>query len=406
MDDNEIGAVSLLESVHAMIHLVRAYQVYTATLERDASNSNSSSSNNSGHETTPMDDTTIIGKKRKGSPSSSSVEEKSSGSGTSRKTTQVSKPKDKDTAVDVSSPAATTTDRPYSPFEYIGSQVTKADAEKYRKFVSELLPQLSAFLVIQDIRDLLECNPITGRVPMTPGNYCNECGNSHTKREKKASRKIERRYKTAPQSPTTSQSSSQRPSGGAPSSPSASMSAATITSQSECRCLDCGEVLQSCIDYFALSSALCNSYLYLDCMSVVGASDGGSKPPTLSSPIAAAVVREEPATPIITTETLFNVLAMFPVVRRYKGPHKLQRIAFLNQCYFVTHLVYTFSDWGQHSLHRNLFQPEYDFIVAHMDYAIEDLNVRYELPAVDAGVPVALYSIFVVAAAAAAAAVC
>lgn len=370
MDDNEIGAVSLLESVHAMIHLVRAYQVYTATLETDAASSNDShgSSSSNGHEITQTDDT-IIGKKRKGSPMSST--------GTSRKTNQGLRQKDKDTAVAVSS-SASTMDRPYSPFEYIGSQVTKAEAEKYRKFISELLPQLSAFLVIQDIRDLLECNPITGRVPMTPGNYCNECGNSHTKREKKASRKIERRYKAAPQSPTTSQSSSKRPSVAAPSSPSVAMSATTLTSQSDCRCLDCGEVLQSCIDYFALSSALCNSYLYLDCMSVVGTSDdSGSKPPTLASPTAAATtVREESAAPIITTETLFNVLAMFPVVRRYKGPHKLQRIAFLNQCYFVTHLVYTFSDWGQHSLHRNLFQPEYDFIVAHMDYAIEDLNVR------------------------------
>lgn len=217
---------------------------------------------------------------------------------------------------------------------------------------------------------------------MTPGNYCNECGNSHTKREKKASRKIERRYNRAPsptsQSQSQSQSQSKRQSA-AMSSPSMSMSATTLTSQSDCRCLDCGEVLQPGIDYFALSSALCNSYLYLDCMSVVE-NNVTVKPTTLSSPTAAAATaaarEESAAAPIITTETLFNVLAMFPVVRRYKGPHKLQRIAFLNQCYFVTHLVYTFSDWGQHSLHRNLFQPEYDFIVAHMDYAIEDLNVR------------------------------
>ena len=40
------------------------------------------------------------------------------------------------------------------------------------------------------------------------------------------------------------------------------------------------------------------------------------------------------------------------------------------QCYYLTHLIYVFSDWGQHCLCRQLYAEEFEFIVRNMKFAI------------------------------------
>ena len=49
--------------------------------------------------------------------------------------------------------------------------------------------------------------------------------------------------------------------------------------------------------------------------------------------------------------------------------------AYKKQCYLVTHIIYAFSDWGQHALRRELFAEEYEFIVTNMSDVMHILKV-------------------------------
>ncbi len=60
-------------------------------------------------------------------------------------------------------------------------------------------------------------------------------------------------------------------------------------------------------------------------------------------------------------------------VRAEKGD--IDREAYKQQCYFVTHVIYAFSDYGQHPLRRQLFIEEYKFIVTNTATVIEVLEV-------------------------------
>eukprot|EP01032_Pedospumella_encystans_P017555 gene17555-20000_t len=59
-------------------------------------------------------------------------------------------------------------------------------------------------------------------------------------------------------------------------------------------------------------------------------------------------------------------------VRSEKG--SIDREAYKQQCYFVTHVIYAFSDYGQHPLRRQLFIEEYKFIVTNTATVIEVLE--------------------------------
>lgn len=50
------------------------------------------------------------------------------------------------------------------------------------------------------------------------------------------------------------------------------------------------------------------------------------------------------------------------------------REGYKQQCYFVTHVVYAFSDWGQHPLRRQLFAEEFQFLVTNAAAIIEVLK--------------------------------
>ena len=68
------------------------------------------------------------------------------------------------------------------------------------------------------------------------------------------------------------------------------------------------------------------------------------------------------------TITMADVLWALPTVRsNYASVDVLGHDFFKLQCYFITHLVYVMSDWGQHPLRRELFLEELQFIVDHFN---------------------------------------
>jgi hypothetical protein len=68
------------------------------------------------------------------------------------------------------------------------------------------------------------------------------------------------------------------------------------------------------------------------------------------------------------------VCRLLPLARSYQRIDELGEDYFKLQCYYLTHLIYVFSDWGQHTLHRQLFAEEFEFIVINMRLVIEDLK--------------------------------
>lgn len=50
------------------------------------------------------------------------------------------------------------------------------------------------------------------------------------------------------------------------------------------------------------------------------------------------------------------------------------REGYKQQCYFVTHVIYAFSDWGQHPLRRQLFAEEFEFLVTNAASILEVLK--------------------------------
>lgn len=71
---------------------------------------------------------------------------------------------------------------------------------------------------------------------------------------------------------------------------------------------------------------------------------------------------------------LQSVIKLLPLARCYQRPDELGSDFYKLQCYFLTHLIYVFSDWGQHSLHRQLFAEEFRFIVENLLLAINELK--------------------------------
>ncbi len=116
-------------------------------------------------------------------------------------------------------------------------------------------------------------------------------------------------------------------------------------------CDQCRLKIVPCIDYSSLTEALCWSYLFQS----VG----------LDVDVRSA-----------SAQSLSKVVRLLPLVRSYSSLDEMGDNFYKHQCYFVTHLVYVFSDWGQHTLRRQLFAEEFEFIVRHMRIAVESLKVR------------------------------
>jgi hypothetical protein len=70
-----------------------------------------------------------------------------------------------------------------------------------------------------------------------------------------------------------------------------------------------------------------------------------------------------------------EVLQLLPLIRSYQERADLGSEFFKWQCYFATHVVYFFSDYGQQALNRQLFSEEFRLIVLNLDYVCTDLKV-------------------------------
>lgn len=85
----------------------------------------------------------------------------------------------------------------------------------------------------------------------------------------------------------------------------------------------------------------------------------------------------------VKRSTLSKAISRLATRRSYHSmehfllPHTttVDREKYKQQCYFVTHVIYAFSDWGQHPLKRQLFAEEFEFIVTNTAVAIEVLKV-------------------------------
>lgn len=113
-------------------------------------------------------------------------------------------------------------------------------------------------------------------------------------------------------------------------------------------CKGCGQPLKQSIDYGNLTDALVWTYVFRD----VG----------VHIRWAEAEV------------TLESVVRLLPLARSYLRIDELGLDFFKLQCYFLTHLIYVFSDWGQHTLRRELFSEEFSFIVSNMRLVTEELR--------------------------------
>mmetsp|Transcript_8768 Transcript_8768/g.12188 ORF Transcript_8768/g.12188 Transcript_8768/m.12188 type:complete len:620 (+) Transcript_8768:3-1862(+) len=109
-------------------------------------------------------------------------------------------------------------------------------------------------------------------------------------------------------------------------------------------CTSCKIALETRVDYGALTDGLVWSYLF-----------------------------EEVNIPMKFHNANFSftdVLEVLPSVRAYVSD-QIQSNFYKLQCYFLTHLLYVLSDWGKHSLRKDLFQEEYVFLVKNLPKAVE-----------------------------------
>lgn len=68
---------------------------------------------------------------------------------------------------------------------------------------------------------------------------------------------------------------------------------------------------------------------------------------------------------------LKSLVKLFPIVRSYvNGSDTMGLQMFKFQCYFATHVIYAFSDYGQYALNRQLFSEEFEFFVRNMEYCM------------------------------------
>lgn len=72
-----------------------------------------------------------------------------------------------------------------------------------------------------------------------------------------------------------------------------------------------------------------------------------------------------------------DVLRRLEELRPYKGPREIEDWdEFVDQCYLVTHVVFTMNNWGELALEPEIMPHEYSFIREHMCIAIRQRDVH------------------------------
>ena len=74
------------------------------------------------------------------------------------------------------------------------------------------------------------------------------------------------------------------------------------------------------------------------------------------------------------TDNIMSLLRILPLMRSYQSLDAVGQNTFIHQCYFVTHLIYFFSDYGYHPLTRELFAEEFLFILESLPIAMQQLD--------------------------------
>ena len=74
-----------------------------------------------------------------------------------------------------------------------------------------------------------------------------------------------------------------------------------------------------------------------------------------------------------------DLLRIVRLARPYQCLSVLKRQAFEQQCYYVTHVILSYTDWGRQpsllqSLYKLDFQPEADFLLTNMDVVIKEMK--------------------------------
>ena len=158
------------------------------------------------------------------------------------------------------------------------------------------------------ICDVMGYDPSSERLPLTPKAHCSNCGTVSTSRKSKSSN-LQR-----------------------------------STKSDNSKCSVCNHKLKMKVDYGGLTDALVWAYVFRDVGIDIQCNNRGT--------------------------TLSEIVSVLPLARCYQRIDELGHNFYKLQCYFLTHLVYVFSDWGQHALRRQFFAEEYEFVIHNMKIAI------------------------------------
>jgi len=74
--------------------------------------------------------------------------------------------------------------------------------------------------------------------------------------------------------------------------------------------------------------------------------------------------------------TFPDAVQWIPDLRPYKGAHQLEWREYMDQCYLVSHIIFTMSEWGELQLDPRLFPHEFFFILEHLSLHIRLRNVH------------------------------
>ena len=117
------------------------------------------------------------------------------------------------------------------------------------------------------------------------------------------------------------------------------------------KCIQCDQMIVQNINYSSYNDLLLWLYLFqeldLDCSSFLAGT---------------------------LTDNIMSLLRILPLMRSYQSLDTVGQNTFIHQCYFVTHLIYFFSDYGSHPLTRELFAEEFIFILESIPIAVQQLD--------------------------------
>ncbi|CAM9132428.1 unnamed protein product, partial [Ectocarpus fasciculatus] len=71
-----------------------------------------------------------------------------------------------------------------------------------------------------------------------------------------------------------------------------------------------------------------------------------------------------------------DIFQWLPTLRPYKGAHEMDYQEYIDQCYMITHIIFTSNNWGELSLDPALFPHEYFFIQANFDIHLQQRDVH------------------------------